>query len=396
MNKMPRKLFLSAAAILSLSVCRAADSPLPPLRQPGFTPITGYVSCELIPVKMSDQKYYMMHELVLQNASQADIAITKVTLTDPLNGNRLIAEISGDDIPALLHFAKPQEAGAVLKANQGALLSLDTSFEKNAVPLAVDHNIYYRTLQPSILVPETGMETIARAAISPDKPIAVGPPLRGGNWLPMNVAHNYGHRNSFFPLNGRWYAPERWAIDYIRFTPEHALRTGPAEDLHSYPAYGQDLIAVSDGRVLRVVDGLDDLKIGGKLENMTLDNLGGNLVFLDIGNGYGAFYAHIIKGTVAVREGQTVRRGQFLGKLGNSGNSTGPHLHFHIVKGDDYLAAQGVPYVIDAFKVAGPVDTAQDLDKATSDNLPFRLSPEFVGMHTSEFPQDNTVIAFPE
>lgn len=83
---------------------------------------------------------------------------------------------------------------------------------------------------------------------------------------------------------------------------------------------------------------------------------------LDIGHGYCAFYAHVSTGTLRVSEGQRVWRGQILGLLGNTGNTTGPHLHFHINDGCLPLASDGVPYVIDRFFVQGRVVSDDDLE----------------------------------
>jgi murein DD-endopeptidase MepM/ murein hydrolase activator NlpD len=69
----------------------------------------------------------------------------------------------------------------------------------------------------------------------------------------------------------------------------------------------------------------------------------------DVGQGRYAFYAHLIPGTVAVKPGDQLKRGQVLGKLGNSGNSTEPHLHFQICDGPKPLLCNGLPFEIDHF-----------------------------------------------
>ena len=63
---------------------------------------------------------------------------------------------------------------------------------------------------------------------------------------------------------------------------------------------------------------------------ITLETVGGNNVIMEIGDGLYAFYAHLQPGSLRVKVGDKVRRGQVLGLLGNSGNSSEPHLHFHI------------------------------------------------------------------
>jgi murein DD-endopeptidase MepM/ murein hydrolase activator NlpD len=78
---------------------------------------------------------------------------------------------------------------------------------------------------------------------------------------------------------------------------------------------------------------------------ITLATIGGNQVNLDLGHGLHAFYAHLQPGSLRVKTGDHVKRGQVLGRLGNSGNSTAPHLHFHVARGITILDAEGVPFV---------------------------------------------------
>ena len=79
--------------------------------------------------------------------------------------------------------------------------------------------------------------------------------------------------------------------------------------------------------------------------------VGGNYVALDIGNGKYALYAHVQPGSLRVKVGDRVKRGQVLALLGNSGNSTEPHVHFQIADGPTFLSSEGLPYAID-FQVA--------------------------------------------
>jgi murein DD-endopeptidase MepM/ murein hydrolase activator NlpD len=67
------------------------------------------------------------------------------------------------------------------------------------------------------------------------------------------------------------------------------------------------------------------------------------------------FYAHIQPGTVAVKVGDRVTTGQLLGKLGNTGNSTFPHLHFAVLDRANPLTGNSLPFVIDRFTVTGTI-----------------------------------------
>jgi hypothetical protein len=89
-----------------------------------------------------------------------------------------------------------------------------------------------------------------------------------------------------------------------------------------------------------------------------LDTAAGNRVVEDLGGGRFALYAHKQPGSVTVAVGQRVERGQVLGKVGNSGNSTEPHLHFHVMDGAggaSALGANGLPYVFDRFTLVGNI-----------------------------------------
>jgi murein DD-endopeptidase MepM/ murein hydrolase activator NlpD len=110
--------------------------------------------------------------------------------------------------------------------------------------------------------------------------------------------------------------------------------------------------------VVSTLNDLDDQK-PGKLPDpttITIQTVDGNHVVLDIGGGHFAFYAHLQKNSVTVRPGDHVKKGTVLGKLGNTGNTSAPHLHFHIMGGASVLGSDGLPYVIDRFEFAGQVD----------------------------------------
>ncbi|MGH7829218.1 MAG: M23 family metallopeptidase, partial [Candidatus Binatia bacterium] len=82
---------------------------------------------------------------------------------------------------------------------------------------------------------------------------------------------------------------------------------------------------------------------------INLETIGGNYLVIDIGGGLYAFYAHLIPGSLKVKLGDTVEPGQVLAALGNTGNSSEPHLHFHLIDNANPLAGQGQPYALSRF-----------------------------------------------
>jgi murein DD-endopeptidase MepM/ murein hydrolase activator NlpD len=188
----------------------------------------------------------------------------------------------------------------------------------------------------------------------------LGPPLRGGDWLAANGPSNTsGHRRALVPIDGGTYIAQRFATDWARIGADGRLVDGDPVDNASYHGYGAEVIAVADAVVASVTDGIPENAAGSpplrsaaardtlRAVPLTLETVGGNYVILDLGQGRYAFYGHLIPGSLRVKPGDRVRRGQVIGLLGNSGNSTGPHLHFHLSDRNTALAAEGVPYVID-------------------------------------------------
>lgn len=125
-----------------------------------------------------------------------------------------------------------------------------------------------------------------------------------------------------------------------------------------FPAFGAPLLAVADATVVRATDGQRDhlsrnslpalvylMLVEAAVREMAgATRITGNHIVLDLGDGTYAMYAHLQRGSLAVREGDRVRAGQQLARCGNSGNSTEPHVHFQLMDGPDLDTARGIPF----------------------------------------------------
>jgi murein DD-endopeptidase len=190
--------------------------------------------------------------------------------------------------------------------------------------------------------------------------VVIGPPLRGGVWLTANgPANESGHRRALIPVAGTPSIAQRFAIDYVRVGTDDKTFTGDQLKNESYHAQGNDALAVANGTVVAVKDSIPENVPGitSRAVPITLETVGGNHVIIDIGGGKYAFYAHLQPGSLKVKVGDRVKRGQVIGLVGNSGNSTEPHLHFHISDGNSPLGSEGVPYRQESFEVVGKCRT---------------------------------------
>lgn len=221
-----------------------------------------------------------------------------------------------------------------------------------APPRAIRHRL---TVMPDsgAAAPLT-LET-ARIPVTSDL-LVIAPPLRGGPWLAANgPSAESGHRRAMIPLDGAFYIAQRFAIDWVKLDARSSTYSGDSLKNSSYYAYGNDALAVANGVVTEVKDSIPENVpgINSRAVPITLETVGGNHVIVDIGGGHYAFYAHLQPGSIRVKRGDRVKRGQVLGLVGNSGNSTEPHLHFHVSDASSPLGSEGIPYAFESLEIVG-------------------------------------------
>ncbi len=120
-----------------------------------------------------------------------------------------------------------------------------------------------------------------------------------------------------------------------------------------YYAFGKQIIAPCDGVIVFVTDGLADNKPG----IMDPKNPTGNSVVLKTKNGEFLLFAHFKQNSIVLKGGQKIKQGELLGLCGNSGNSSEPHLHFHIQDAQDMETATGVKCYFEKLVVNGELKT---------------------------------------
>jgi murein DD-endopeptidase MepM/ murein hydrolase activator NlpD len=222
---------------------------------------------------------------------------------------------------------------------------------------AVPSRLYHRVYFTNGTMAEGGNVSVSTG------PTLIAPPVGGDRWHAANGPSNFDrhHRLCIFNLNGNSSIVQRFAVDWIQLGPaDGRMFTGDGLRNTDWYCYNADLLAVADGTVIEARDGLPENVPGPTtVLTTTMQNIFGNCVIIDIGSSRFAAYAHLIPGSLRVGIGDNVTKGQVIGKLGNTGNSTAPHLHFHICNGKDGLFSEGLPFTFASYDLLGSI-TLQD------------------------------------
>jgi Peptidase family M23 len=139
---------------------------------------------------------------------------------------------------------------------------------------------------------------------------------------------------------------ERFGIDWMLAEDEPQMR-GETKDNHTYRSYGTPLLAVADGTIVALQDGIPENEDGpsSRAIAITEQTIGGNYLGLKLdGSDAVAFYAHFQAHTLRVAVGDHVHAGDVLGLLGKSGNSSSPHLHFHLARTQSMAGNEKAPF----------------------------------------------------
>ena len=329
----------------------AAKQPTPPAPQrPIDVPVDVHVTVPPIAFQ-ADGKQHLVYEVHVTNFSRAECGLARVDVLAP---NRpALASYAGDGVtPLVVRPGPPPKDKLKIDGGLRAVLFMWVTLEPGSeIPANLAHRLAVKMSDyPDELAIECARIPVRKNAI------LIKPPLRGGEWLAANGPDNVtGHRRAMVAIGGEAHIAQRFAIDWVQLRESGQTFIGDRLDNKNYRCYGTDALAVADGVVVAVKDGIPENVPGptSRAVPITLETVGGNHVILDLGGGRFGFYAHLQPGKIRVKLGDHVRQGQVLGLVGNSGNSTEPHLHFHVSDGNSPLGSEGLPYIFAAFEVQG-------------------------------------------
>ena len=303
------------------------------------------------PVTTTDEQVHLVYELLVENVSDTSQRITRL---DVFGGGRRapLVSFAGDELQAIL---LSNEVTGSIAPGTFAVLFLDVAFALDApLPRRLLHR-FQRAAEGASLE-QASAERGPSVPVIRERAVRLGAPLRGTGFVDLNGCCAGGHGRALIPSeDGELFLAQRYAIDFLQEEEASSFRGDPSDNA-SYFIFGDDVLAAAGGRIVAVGDGAAENVPTQELPPFDVDTAAGNYVVESLGDGRFALYAHLQPGSLRVRVGERVRRGQVLGLVGNTGNSTEPHLHFQVMDGPSPLLSNGLPYVFDRFELQGHVE----------------------------------------
>lgn len=321
-----------------------------------------------------------MYELSILNSGETAVELQQV---DTTSGENLLASYAGSDLcERVSEPSKPidpeSEPSTLIEPGDELLVFMWLPLPTGLPNQSLTHVV---TIQSAGA--ETEFEELLVVPIEDEDPVVLGPPLRGDNWLAANNSDESPHSRNIEVFDNTVRIPMRYAIDFVRKNQDGDEFVGEFENKEDHLAYGEEILAVADGTIEAVIDGVPENVPGSRPPSpIPLDARCGNCIILDIGNGRFVTYAHLIPGSLTIGVGDQVEKGDVLGRIGNSGNSGQPHLHFHVSQIFDTQNASGLngsalPFVFESFEL---------LDREGNST----------GAQTLAIPMNDAIIAFPD
>ena len=366
------------------------------------------------PVPATDGLTHLAYVTQVTNHRRQPVDILGVVAVDPLagfvpTGRNIALDKDGQDVAGKVMrfgtqlFTPPDPSDPVpdfvtrLPAESGGLMLFDVTYPGlDQIPRLLAHTI---TVDDPVLGPGVQAQT---------NPVPVGcvplavirPPLVGHGWLALYGCCTFAtyHRDSVNYINGDIVTSEHFAIDFIQLGSDNsALKPkAPHEALSSWWAYGTPVLAVAHGVVAEVVDGMPDQEPVGKISNVTaIEDFAGNHIIEDIGGGRYVGYFHLKPGTIpaGVRKGAVLRPGELIGRVGSSGNSSSPHLHFQLMNSPSAWDSHGLPFVFDTQLLEGRLLSEADAPKA-DDGKAVTIDRAGAGVKRNLMPARNDIFGY--
>ena len=308
-------------------------------------------------VRGDDGKDHVEYELLVVNAVDQPVTLTSLTVLDP--AAKELTRIEGPVLVAATQTLLDKKPVTEIPASAAVSVDVDLIVPPGTAPERVTHRLVYSVpagtstavfVEPPVI---DGPEVV----INRRPATVIKPPVKGDGWLSTSACCTPNvHRDLRVAVNGRRIeTPETFAVDWALLKGDRVYE-GDGSRNDQFYVYGADVYAVANGTVVSVQDGKPDATPNKAMTPKTLSDFGGNQVMLEIAPKVYAVYAHLQPGSLRVKVGDTVKVGATVAKIGNTGPSLGPHLHFGLLNRPDLFTGRSLPFVIDSYTLAGRAD----------------------------------------
>ena len=308
-------------------------------------------------VRGDDGKDHVEYELLVVNAVDQPVTLTSLTVLDP--AAKELTRIEGPVLVAATQTLLDKKPVTEIPASAAVSVDVDLIVPPGTALERVTHRLVYSVpagtstavfVEPPVI---DGPEVV----INRRPATVIKPPVKGDGWLSTSACCTPNvHRDLRVAVNGRRIeTPETFAVDWALLKGDRVYE-GDGSRNDQFYVYGADVYAVANGTVVSVQDGKPDATPNKAMTPKTLSDFGGNQVMLEIAPKVYAVYAHLQPGSLRVKVGDTVKVGATLAKIGNTGPSLGPHLHFGLLNRPDLFTGRSLPFVIDSYTLAGRAD----------------------------------------
>lgn len=344
---------------------------------------TGFIiTHKIIPTPVViDGKVMVYYEFYLNNNTQKTITLSTINCNDE---SSLIATYDEHELlERFVNRSRKKQSRPTLAPGDSAIIYFETNCRIK--PSVLNHTIVYESSGKG-----TQEMKGPRVKCSTGDVAVLGAPVGRGNWAAVwEPSWLRGHRRVVFEIDGKQKIPGRFAIDFMLLDNDGNYASGDEDTVSNWLGYAADVLAAADGVVASVNDTFEESKTLSAHPSYPADKATGNYISIDIGNGRFAFYEHLKPGSILVKPGQRVKTGEIIASIGFTGQSTGPHLHFHLADADSPLGAEGLPFVFEHFNLLG---SYPDFSKFGKDKwFPVELENNSI---SNERPAPNTVIRF--